>query len=74
MNQAIKDAKGKSPSIAATEKAYLIRMGEIHAMLLRSTGNAQKATGLEERVLNLSKTAIGLIKNQRPQDQYARFR
>ena len=26
-------------------------MGEIHAMLLRSTGNAQKATGLEERVL-----------------------
>ena len=51
MNQAIKDAKGQSPSIAATERAYLIRMGEIHAMLLRSTGNAQKATGLEERVL-----------------------
>ena len=51
MNQAVKDAKGQSPSIAATERAYLIRMGEIHAMLLRSTGNAQKATGLEERVL-----------------------
>lgn len=51
MNRAVKDAKGQSPSIAATERAYLIRMGEIHAMLLRSTGNAQKATGLEERVL-----------------------
>ncbi len=51
MSQAVKDAKGQSPGIAATERAYLIRMGEIHSMLLRSTGNAQKATGLEERVL-----------------------
>ena len=51
LTQAVKDAKGLSPSVAQTERAYLIRMGEIHGMLLRSTGNAQKATGLEERVL-----------------------
>lgn len=50
-DQAVKDAKGQSPGIAAAERAYLIRMGEIHGMLVRSTGNAQRATSLEERTL-----------------------
>ena len=51
MTQMVKDAKGQSPDLVAIERAYLTRLTEIHAMLLRAAGGAQKATALEERAL-----------------------
>ena len=51
LEKSVRDAKGQNPSLANIERAYLVRLGEVHVGLLKATGNAIKATALEERVL-----------------------
>ena len=51
LEKSVRDAKGQSPALANIERAYLVRLGEVHVGLLKASGNAVKATALEERVL-----------------------
>lgn len=51
VQNSIQDAKGKAPEFANIERAYLLRLGEVHVGLLKSSNNAAKATALEGRIL-----------------------
>jgi hypothetical protein len=51
LQKSIRDAKGQAPQLAIIERAYLIKLAEVHTSLLKASGNAVRATALEERVL-----------------------
>lgn len=51
VQNSVRDAKGQAPEFGNIERGYLLQLAKVHAGLLKATGNAAKATALEERVL-----------------------
>ena len=51
VQNSIQDAEGQAPEFGNIERGYLLQLAKVHVGLHRATGNAAKATALEERVL-----------------------